>query len=346
MKTTTLALILALAAAGAAHATERGQIRAVNGAAGAEISSPQFPGLYGQFWLQQYTADTFKDANGNNPVTRLPAGPLGSVLLERGGKVDATAFVPRLTWLTDKRLGEGKFGISAALPLVQIDQQVRFTARPGDALVPQQVIDAAQAQGNALAARSSGKQSGLGDMEVMPYIDWQTDTYRYAFGLGVVAPTGDYDAKRAVNTGTGNFWTIRPLAVGSYVFESGIEMGVRATYSFNTRNKDTDNKSGEYFAADYSVHYKLSDSWKLGAQGFANIQTTHDRCAADTTAALATRPANNCGLVRAYGLGPVGSWTSEDGRVFVDFKVLREFAVQNRPQGTVFWLRANFRLDQ
>lgn len=345
MKKIAIALTLALSATGAAHATERGQVRALNGAAGAEISSPQFPGLYGQFWLQQYSADTFKDANGKNPVTS-QATPLGTVLIERGGKLDATAFVPRLTWLTDTRFGEGKFGISAALPLVQIDQQVRLTARGADASVSPAAVASVQAQVNPLAARASGKQSGLGDMEVMPYIDWQTDTYRYAFGLGVVAPTGDYDPKRPVNTGTGNFWTFRPLAVGSYVFDGGIEMGVRATYSFNTKNKDTNNKSGEYFAADYSVHYKLSDSWKLGAQGFANIQTTHDRCTADTPQALATRPANNCGLVRAYGLGPVGSWTSEDGRVFVDFKVLREFAVQNRPQGTVFWLRANFRLDQ
>ena len=32
-------------------------------------------------------------------------------------------------------------------------------------------------------------------------------------------------------------------------------------------------------------------------------------------------------------------------RVFVDAKWLREFGVRNRPQGNVFWLRLNMRLD-
>ena len=36
---------------------------------------------------------------------------------------------------------------------------------------------------------------------------------------------------------------LRPLAVGSYVWENGVEAGVRATYSINGSNDATGNRS-------------------------------------------------------------------------------------------------------
>ena len=159
-----------------------------------------------------------------------------------------------------------------------------------------------------------------------------------ALGLGLVAPTGDYDARRSFNVGAGNFWTLRPLVVASHVWDNGWSVGMRATYSINTRNRDTDNRSGQYLAADVAGAYTVNDSWKLGLQGFLNWQTTGDRC---------TDPdLQRCGKVRAFGLGPALTFISEDGRLMMDFKVLREFGVRNRPEGNIFWLRANFRLDE
>ena len=328
------ALLLALLPT--AQATERGALRALNGAAGAEVSSAQFPGWYGQAWLQRYSADEFKDGNGNAPLQTVnsPAGPLQ---VQRGGSVRATVAVLRATWLSEIRLGEGKFGFSATLPLVSLDQTVTASTQ-FPVGTPPQLQAAVQAQLNAAAAAASGSRSGAGDVELMPYIDWQTDSYRYAFGLALVAPTGDYSATRAVNPGAGKFWTIRPLAVGSYVWENGIEVGARASYSINGKNDATGNRSGQYLAVDASSHYRLDDLWKIGVQGFLNWQTTDDRCA-DPVASL-------CGKVRVFGIGPSLNYVSEDGRVFLDAKVLREFGVRNRPAGTVFWLRVNMRLDE
>ncbi|MBB5203504.1 hypothetical protein HNQ51_000797 [Inhella inkyongensis] len=316
-------------------ATERGALRALNGAPGAEISSPQFPGLYGQFWLQRYEADRFTDGSGNTPRVALST-PAGTVQVRREGSIDATVFVMRGTWLTEQRVGEGKFGISAALPLVRLKQSLRLTGEFG-AGIPAGVQATVQGQLDALARASSGSRSGAADLELMPYVDWQSDTDRLALGLGVVAPTGRFDASSAVNPGAGKFWTLRPLLVAARVWENGLEAGLRATYSINGRNRDTHNRSGQYLAADFGAHYALSEAYKLGLQGFVNWQTTADRCA-DPVLSL-------CGKVRVMGLGPSLSFTSEDGRLFMDAKVLKEFGARNRPEGLSVWLRANVRLD-
>ena len=126
--------------------------------------------------------------------------------------------------------------------------------------------------------------------------------------------------------------------LGGYSFENGLSIGARATYSINGENRDTGNRSGQYFAGDASVNYSVNDAWRVGVQGYANLQTTEDRCADPVK--------SRCGKARVYGLGPVVSFTSEDGRLFIDAKFLREFGGRNRPEGTTFWVRANFRLDE
>lgn len=327
--------LLMVAMALGAHATERGAIRALNGAAGAEVSSAQFPGWYGQFWLQRYHATKLRDDGGNTP-TQVVNTPVGPVPVTREGEIDATVGVARVTWLSELRLGDGRFGFSGTLPLVHLKQIVHATGNFAPA-VPAPVRAAIQAQFDAAAAAASGSRSGAGDMELMPYVDWQTDSERFALGLGLVAPTGRYDAASAVNPGAGKFWTLRPLAVASHVWENGWEAGVRAAYSINAKNSDTQNRSGQYLAADFSTHYRLNDFWKLGLQGYLNWQTTADRCA-DPVASL-------CGKVRVLGLGPSLNYVSEDGRLYLDAKIVREFGVRNRPEGTTLWLRANIRLD-
>jgi hypothetical protein len=39
------------------------------------------------------------------------------------------------------------------------------------------------------------------------------------------------------------------------------------------------------------------------------------------------------------------AYTSESGTWAVDMKVMQEFAVRNRPEGQLGWLRLNLRLD-
>ena len=66
-----------------ANATESGAIRAVNGAAASEIASPQFPGWYGQFWVQHYRADKLRDEQGRSPALRSEDSIVGPLEVQR-----------------------------------------------------------------------------------------------------------------------------------------------------------------------------------------------------------------------------------------------------------------------
>ncbi|AKJ27542.1 SphA family protein [Caldimonas brevitalea] len=302
-----------------AHATENGQVRALLGGPAQELSSPQFPGWYGQVWLQHYRANKVRDDQGRTNVATL-----GGQAVRLQPKIEATVLVPRVTYISELRYLEGRVGASVSLPIVHQRNSIDFSGP----LPPAALAAAGDAR--------SGSKSGLGDAEISTFLDWQTDDYRLVGSLGVVAPTGAYDKDRAVNPGAGDFWTLRPGLVAAYVWENGFEVGSRTTYSFNTRNRDTDVRSGQYLHSDFSGLYRLNDTTRVGLQGFVLKQTTRDS---------GPGVASHGNEVQSLGLGPLVGYTSEDGRWAAEVKVLREFSVRNRPQGTISYLRLQLRLD-
>ena len=329
-----LATLAALAPFGSAIATENGQLRALLGAPSYELATPQFPGWYGQLWLQHYSAHQLKGDDGQ-ALQMQASTPLGTLPVQVQGSIQADVFVARGTWVTDKLLADGRLGFSATLPLVRQRNDIRFSATlPAGA--PAAAAAALQSQLDALGAQRSGSRSGQGDLDLAGFVDWQNDDSRLVLGLSVVAPTGAYDAKEAVNPGAGRFWTVRPLLLASKVWENGLELGLRATYSLNTRNTATDLRSGQYLHADYAAMYRVNDEWRLGLQGYLVEQTTHDS---------GPGVASNGNKARVRALGPMLAYVSEGGVWSADVKVLKEFAVRNRPQGTTTWVRLNLRLD-
>lgn len=327
------ALTLAIMAAffGPAQATENQSVRALLGAPGQEMTTPQLPGWYGQVWGQSYTATTFRDSAGNDQSASVGNG----VTAVRGGKISAVALVPRVTYVSETMLGDGRLGISATLPIVNLDVNTTLTG-VFPAGFPAAMATAVQAGLNAKAATSSGTVTGLADMEIAPFIDFQDDESRLVLLAAVVAPTGDYKASRAVNTGAGKFWTFRPGFLYGRAWENGWEFGTRVTYSFNTENSDTQVRSGQYLHADASVMYRLNDLWRVGLNGYVLKQTTKDKgpnVAADGNKA------------QILAVGPSVGYTSESGVWAADLKVLPEFKVRNRPEGTVGWVRLMMRLD-
>jgi hypothetical protein len=202
-------------------------------------------------------------------------------------------------------------------------------------LTPGQVAAA-----NALLAqeseRRSGSESGQADMEVAGFVDWQQDESRIVAGLAVVAPTGDYDKNRVVNPGTGNYWTLRPLMVAARAWENGLEAGTRITYSINSRNSDTEVRSGSYLHADWASLYRATDNWKFGLQGFVLKQFTKDD---------GPNVAEHGNKAQSLSAGPVLAYLADSGNWALDVKLTQEFEVRNRPEGQVTWVRLNMRLD-
>lgn len=317
---TVLASALACACA-PAFATENGQVRALLGAPSFEMATPQFPGLYGQLWYQHYEADKVRDDNGDQVVR-----DAGGVPVKVKARVRADVVVPRLTYVTEQIVSDGRLGFSVALPLISQRTSVSLSSDV-PALAPALA---------AAGAAQSGEQSGLGDAEVSAFVDWQQDESRIVAGLALGVPTGDYDATRAVNTGAGDYWTMRPLVVASRVWENGVELGARFTYSINSTNRDTDVRSGQYLHADWAAMYRANDLWRVGVQGYVLKQTTNDS---------GPGVAEHGNKAQALAAGPLVAYTSESGTWAVDAKVMQEFSVRNRPEGQLAWLRLNLRLD-
>lgn len=330
VRVTSLTLI-AFASPLVVQATENQSLRALLGAPGQEMTTPQLPGLYGQLWTQSYSASRFLDSSGGTQTTALGNG----VSARREGSIDAIALVPRLTWVSDARWGEGRLGVSATLPLIQLKVDTNLVG-VFPAGFPSSAASVVNAQLAAMSAAKSGTVTGLGDMEIAPFVDFQDDESRLVLIGALVAPTGKYDAAKALNTGSGDFWTVRPGLLYGRAFDNGWEFGTRITYSFNTVNQDTRVRSGQYLHADWSALYRLNDQWRVGLNGYVLKQTTKDTgpgVAADGNKA------------QILAMGPTVGYQSDSGTWAAELKLLPEFEVRNRPKGLTAWARLMFRLD-
>lgn len=324
---------LALLAVGAlpGHATENQQLRALLGAPGQELVVPQNPGWYGQLWVQRYDASTFRDGQGHAQAIDVGNG----VTAVRGGSIEANVLVPRLTYLSETYLGEGRLGVSVTLPLIDLTAHTRLTGRFPQGF-PSAMAQAVQSQLDLAAQGASGSTTAQGDMEVAPFVDYQDDTSRLVLMAAFVAPTGHYDPAEPVNAGSGRYWTWRPGFVYGRAWDNGMEFGTRMLYSFNGVNSATHVRSGQYLHADYSLMYRYNDLWRLGLHGYAVKQFTRDTgldVAADGNKA------------QTYALGPAVGYQSEDGNFAAELKLLPEFHARNRPEGMTSWVRLMFRLD-
>ncbi|MGY4830374.1 SphA family protein [Sphaerotilaceae bacterium SBD11-9] len=331
---TSAALAVAMLSPLSALATENGQVRALLGAPSYELATPQFPGWYGQLWVQRYSADKLRDNDGE-AVTQTMTTPLGALQVTPDVRIRAEVLVPRLTYVSDIVVGEGRLGFSASLPLVHQTTDVTLNATLPAGLTAGQIAAANTLLAQQSALRS-GSESGQADMEVASFIDWQQDESRLVAGLAVVVPTGDYDKDRVVNPGTGKYWTLRPLMVAARAWENGLEAGTRVTYSINSRNRDTDVRSGSYLHADWSGMYRADDNWKFGLQGYVLKQFTKDD---------GPNVAEHGNKAQTLGAGPVLAYLAQSGNWALDLKWMQEFAVRNRPEGQVTWVRLNMRLD-
>lgn len=334
LRHSTLAVALALGAAAPAMATEYGSIRALLGAPSYEMTTPAFPGWYGQAWYQYYQADELHGDNGKKTDTVYANVPgLGLVPAQLDVKVRADLYVPRLTYIAEQVLWDGHLGASVTLPIVHQTQDVTLTPQVPAGTPP--AVAAGIAQGFAAkASQLSGSATGQADMEVEGFVDWQLEETRVIAGFTVDAPTGSYDMNKSVNPGAGKYWTVSPLLIVSKVWENGLEAGMRATYSFNSPNQDTHVRSGQYLHVDWSALYHFNDQWRAGLQGYTVYQTTNDE-------GPWVDPSGN--KARVYSAGPTVAYLSESGNWALDFKIMQEFEARNRPQGQLAWLRLNFR---
>lgn len=109
----------------------------------------------------------------------------------------------------------------------------------------------------ALANSSSGKEAALGDTEISALWSRQLDRAKIGFGATLVVPTGSYDSTpSAINTGYGKFYTLRTGGVIAYKATENLTLGSRVSVAFNTKNKDNNWRSGNFYVVDLAAAYR------------------------------------------------------------------------------------------
>ena len=235
---------------------------------------------------------------------------------------ESDAYGLTLLWAPDWNMGKNwSYAMSATIPWVSMEVAADVAASPGD---------------NVRSVRRSDRESGLGDIVLMPLMfnykvnpDLNTN-----FRLAVYAPTGDYEVGRLANLGK-NFWTVEPTAAVMYFGQkNGIEASLFFGMDFNTENSDTDYKSGIQAHLDGTLaqHFPLWGGLAgVGATGFWYQQISDD----------SGEGANLGGFkARAHGVGPVLSYVTKIAGqdLIAELKWLHEFDNRNRLEGdTVFF---------
>jgi len=351
------ALFLALASSHAG-AAENGLQRYSPGVGGSDMTAPLVPGWYVQAPLVAYHANKIKGNDGKQATSATPVdaqtlpGPVTvpaqpGLRSNVGIDADTYALLPRITYLSANRVLGANVGFTVMLPVM--NRRANFNASPIFAGTPYAGIAAAQplvtASINArVDATQDGDQSGLGDLEVSPVLHWEIgDHQAVTFAPTVVLPTGNYSVTRRVNTGYGNFYTFRPSVQYSFVGD-GWDVGGRAVFSFNTRNKDNGYYSGNMFNFDWQAMAFVSDDWRVGLQGYFVRQLSRDT--QDLSGFTATEISQrnlrkeiiSGNKTSVNAIGPAVGWLMNGGEMMVEGKFLREFSARNRTEGQAFWL--------
>jgi hypothetical protein len=296
-----------------AQAAESYKLRqAPVGAFGGEIAAAaDNPGFFGTASLTQLQIYKIADAAGNNvapapiaPIQLNPAlpykvaFPTGSLAFNQ----DQTQLNLVGGYLTEGTYGDGHMVFAINVPFIQQKRSFVVTQPAGTltpapttpplsaAIVGQLNAGAAQAnaavQAKVLAAgvNQNLETSGVGDTELSTLWVRHVDRLKVAAGVSLFVPTGSYDKNRGPNPGFGNFYTLRPGVAVTYnlnpkhsdeAWDSGVTIAGRFSYGINSRNKDTDYKSGNFIYSEGGV-VKVSGDWAYGLNVFSIQQISDD----------------------------------------------------------------------
>ena len=296
-----------------AQAAESYKLRqAPVGAFGGEIAaSADKPGFFGTASLTSLQIYSIADAAGNDvappaisPIQLNPALPYKVAF--PAGKLAFNQDQTQLNlvggYLTESTYGNGHVAFAINLPFIQ-QKRTYVVTQPAGTLTPAATVPplspaivaqlnagaaAANAQVQARIAAASAIQnlevSGMGDAELSTVWVRHADRLKVAAGVSLFVPTGSYDKNRGPNPGFGNFYTLRPGVAVTYnlnpkhtdaSWDAGVTIAGRVSYGINTRNKDTDYKSGNFIYAEGGI-VKVNGNWAYGVNLLSTQQISDD----------------------------------------------------------------------
>ena len=296
-----------------AQAAESFKLRqAPVGAFGGEMAAgADKPGFFGTASLTQLKIYKIADASGNDvappPISPIQLNPTlpHKVVFPAGSLAfnqDQTQLNLVGGYLTESTYGNGHVAFAINVPFIQ-QKRTYIVTQPAGTLTPAATtpplpalvvgqLNAGTAMANAevqkrVAAASVPQNlevSGMGDTELTTVWVRHADRLKIAAGASLFVPTGSFDKNRGPNPGFGNFYTLRPGVAVTYNmnpkhtdsnWDAGVTIAGRVSYGINTRNKDTDYKSGNFLYAEGGV-VKVTGDWAYGVNLFTTQQISDD----------------------------------------------------------------------
>jgi len=273
---------------------------------------PSGPGLYFQQYIQYYTADEFKNEDGDRALPPFV----------NKSDLDVWVSLTQLVYQSNQELLlGGKWGMNLIVPYVSPDLDVS----------PPVIED---------------NGSGLGDIVVGPFLQWDPvmgkngPLFMHRIELQMLLPTGKYDDDKALNPGS-NFFSFNPYWAGTFFLSPRWTASWRLHYLWNAKNDDTnlfvpgtpnkadDSQAGQAVHVNFATAYEvLPKQLRLGLNGYILKQTTDSEIDGDDVS----------GRERVFAVGPGLVWhLSPESHLF--FNAYFETAVENRTEGERYNLR-------
>lgn len=302
-----LAVAAISALASASSATENGRNPFPNGLNGTEVGSLPPPGVYLVNEIVAIRADRFNDSDGDRLFPNFD--------------LEVTAYAPRFLWNTGHKVLGGDVSIQLVVPFVD----TKFRNPPPSPSVP------------ALPPFGRKHAFGVADPIVTPLLAWHGAKWHTVVGADINVPIGQYDRRRLVNAGLNTF-IVSPAVAVTYTPTPAWEFSAKATADHYFRNPATDYRSGDAFLLDYAVnHHRAAPGGKLilGVGGYVFKQFEDDRLNGATFA--------DGFRGQAFGIGPTITYQHSSGPR-IELKHQRDFAVENRPEGSRTFVRVYMKL--
>jgi len=237
-----LVLVTALALPAISHAQLSGHN--TKGDFGLQSGTQAPPGFYVVPLFYDYTADTLRDSNGN------PFAPLGG-----DGSVDAQALIAGFVWVSEYKIFGGNYGF-AAFPGVT-NNAITFP-----------VIET--------GAKTS---TGLADLYIQPIVlGWNTERADFTAGLGIFAPTGEYEVLGDSNRGLG-MWSYELFGGTTVYFDKARSWHFATTAFYETHGKKdgTDFRVGDILTLEGGLGKSFMDgAVNVGIAYYAQWKITDD----------------------------------------------------------------------
>jgi hypothetical protein len=226
------------------------------------------PGFYVVPLIYDYRADTLRDRNGDSRP-----------ILSQGGDIDIQAAIVGLLWTFDTKVLGGNYG---------------FSIWPG---VTNNAIEA------PIFGASESTSTGLADLYIRPLeLGWNIARADFIAGLGIYAPTGDWEVVGDSNRGLG-MWSYEIFGGSTVYFDEARTWHLSALASYETHGKkeDTNIRVGDLLTLEGGLGKSFMDgALAVGVTYYAQWKVTED----DLGLGFSLPSDLLSNKHRVYGLGP------------------------------------------